>query len=52
MFLVAPNNTGFATDNLELLRASASSYIQGESNLAERLGCPLLVPIFHGQLWE
>jgi len=45
-FLVAPNNTGFATDNLELLRASASSYIQGESNLAERLGCPLLVPIF------
>ncbi len=45
-FLVAPNNTGFATDDLELLRADASNYIQGESNLAERLGCPLLVPIF------
>ncbi len=44
--LVVPNNTGYATEDLEQLRASASSNIQDESKLAERLGCPLLVPIF------
>jgi hypothetical protein len=44
--LVIPNNTGFATDDMDLLRASASGEIQNESEMAERLGCPLLVPIF------
>ncbi|MBL0313613.1 MAG: hypothetical protein IPP78_13055 [Holophagaceae bacterium] len=44
--LVVPNNTGFAVEDMELLRASASCEIQRQSALAERLGCPLLVPIF------
>lgn len=44
--LVVPNNTGFETTDLELLRASASSTISDESVLADRLGCPLLVPLF------
>lgn len=44
--LVVPNNTGFATKDLDLLRASASSEILNESHLAKRLGCPLLMPMF------
>lgn len=44
--LVVPNNTGFATVDLELLRASAFCEIEAQSALAERLGCPLLVPLF------
>lgn len=44
--LVVPNNTGFAVEDTALLRASASCEIQRQSALAERLGCPLLVPMF------
>ena len=44
--LVAPNNTGFAVEDPEILRASATCEIQKQSALAERLGCPLLVPMF------
>ena len=44
--LVVPNNTGFATADLDLLRASASNEILNESELASRLGCALLVPMF------
>lgn len=44
--LVVPNNTVFATEELELLRASASCEIKRQSAVAERLGCPLLVPMF------
>lgn len=44
--LVAPNNTGFATDDLELLRASASCEVSRQTALADRLGTPLLVPLF------
>lgn len=44
--LVAPNNTGFTSDDVELLRASASCEVQRQSALADRLGAPLLVPLF------
>lgn len=44
--LVVPNNTGFATENLVFLRASAAAELQRHIKLAERLGCPLLVPTF------
>lgn len=44
--LVVPNNTGFATEDPELLRASAAQEAERQSALADRLGCPLLVPTF------
>jgi pimeloyl-ACP methyl ester carboxylesterase len=44
--LVVPNNTGFASDDSELLRASASCELQRNVWLAEALGAPLLVPLF------
>ncbi|MDP1829015.1 MAG: hypothetical protein Q8L48_37480 [Archangium sp.] len=44
--LVAPNNTGFATDDLELLRTSGSCEVRDQAALADRLGTPLLVPLF------
>lgn len=44
--LVVPNNTGFATEDLALLRAAAAGELQHHLPLAERLGCPLLVPMF------
>jgi pimeloyl-ACP methyl ester carboxylesterase len=44
--LVAPNNTGFATEDLDLLRGSASCGVAREAPLAVRLGTPLLVPLF------
>jgi len=44
--LVAPNNTGFAVENIDLIQANASCEIQRMSVLANRLGCPLLVPLF------
>lgn len=46
VLLVAPNNTGFATESLDLLRASALCGVERQTALAERLGCPLLVPMF------
>jgi len=44
--LVLPNNTGFTSEDLTLLRASASCEIQRQSTLATRLGAPILVPLF------
>jgi hypothetical protein len=44
--LVVPNNTGFAAEDLGLLRADGACEVQQQSTLAERLGCPLLVPLF------
>jgi dienelactone hydrolase len=44
--LVLPNNTGFATDDLDLIRASATCALQSELALADRLGTPVLVPLF------
>jgi len=43
---VVPNNTGFATEDMDVLRGAASNDIKREAELAERLGCPLLVPMF------
>jgi len=44
--LVVPNNTGFATESLEVLRASALCELQRQKAIAEHLGCPLLIPMF------
>lgn len=44
--LVRPNNTGFETVDLELLRASASCELAQASVLAQKLGAPLLMPLF------
>jgi len=41
-----PNNTGFAVEDLDYLRASASREITRYSKMAERFGCSLLMPIF------
>jgi dienelactone hydrolase len=44
--LVLPNNTGFATEDLELLRAAGTCSVAQGLDLAERLGTPVLVPLF------
>lgn len=46
--LVVPNNTGFPTEDLELLRGSASCQLRadGAAGLATRLGTAMLVPLF------
>lgn len=45
-FLVAPNNSGAATLDLAWLRASAGDQLNGQVKLADRLGAPLLIPMF------
>jgi hypothetical protein len=45
-FLVAPNNTGAATQDLPWLRASAGDQLNQQVKLADRLGAPLLIPMF------
>ena len=44
--LVVPPNTGFATDDLELLRASTSCAVEAELALADRLGTAIVAPLF------
>jgi dienelactone hydrolase len=44
--LVVPNNTGFLSEDLELLRASASCEVAQHLQMADRLGVALLVPVF------
>lgn len=44
--LVAPNNSGFATEDVELLRAAAAAEALRYTKLANRLGAPMLVPVF------
>ena len=44
--LVLPNNTGFSTDDLELLRLAASCDIARSASMADRLGVPVLIPLF------
>lgn len=44
--LVVPNNTGFSAEDPELLRMSGSCEVRRQVALAERLGTPLLVPLF------
>lgn len=44
--LVLPNSTGFVTEDLALLRASAACQLAGELALADRLGTPVLMPLF------
>ena len=44
--LIAPNNTGFATDDAAFLRASGSCDVAQRLGMVDRLGVPLLVPLF------
>lgn len=44
--LVVPNNTGFLSEDLELLRASASCELARYQAMADRLGVAVLVPLF------
>jgi len=44
--LVVPNNTGFLSEDLELLRASASCTLARQQAMADRLGVAVLVPLF------
>lgn len=44
--LVAPNNTGFATEDAAFLRASGSCDVARSLGMIDRLGVPLLVPLF------
>ena len=54
--LVSPNNTGQATDDFEVHRASAKRSVSAGNvrRLAERLHAPLLVPVFPrpGSQWK
>lgn len=44
--LAAPNNTGFATSDSQLLAADGMCTVARISNLADDLGIPLVVPLF------
>lgn len=44
--LVAPNNSGFTSDNYNLHIEKAKSLAKFKSELADKIGVPLLVPIF------
>ncbi|MCV2371036.1 hypothetical protein [Roseateles oligotrophus] len=44
--LVVPNNSGFASEDPELLSAAAAQELNRQSALAERLGVAMLVPSF------
>jgi dienelactone hydrolase len=44
--LVVPPNTGFATEDLELLRASMTCAVNGQLALADRLGTAIIAPLF------
>lgn len=44
--LVAPNNTGFSTDERELLETAGSCELRRQKELADRLGTPVLIPLF------
>lgn len=44
--LVVPNNSGFVSDDLELLRASGRCELARARALADQLGVSLLVPLF------
>lgn len=48
VLLVLPNNSGFASDDVSLLRASAQCQARsdGALEMADRLGAAVLVPIF------
>jgi dienelactone hydrolase len=44
--LVMPTNTGFATEDLDLLRASTTCAVAHQLALADHLGTPVLAPLF------
>lgn len=44
--LVAPNNTGFLSEDVALLHASATCTVHEQAKLADALGTPVLVPLF------
>jgi dienelactone hydrolase len=44
--LVVPNNTGAASEDVGLVRAEATCDLRGALALADRLGTPVLMPLF------
>ncbi|HEX3476310.1 MAG TPA: hypothetical protein VHT91_14895 [Kofleriaceae bacterium] len=44
--LVVLPNTGFATEDLDLLRAGTTCHVAAQLALADRLGTPVLAPLF------
>lgn len=46
VLLVAPNNSGFTSDSLVDHEEAAKSNIQWNSKYGDKLGCPVLVPVF------
>src|SRR5262245_909548 len=44
--LVLPTNTGFNTEDLELLRAAVTCPVAHQLALADRLGTPIVAPMF------
>lgn len=44
--LVVPNNTGYTTDDVEMIRAASTCEVRRQAALADALGAPLLVPLF------
>jgi dienelactone hydrolase len=44
--LVVPPSTGFATEDVELLRISTTCAVADQLALADRLGTPILAPLF------
>ncbi len=48
--LVVPNNSGFVSDNMVYHEERAKSIVQGSARYGDKLGCPVLVPVF--PRWE
>jgi pimeloyl-ACP methyl ester carboxylesterase len=44
--LVVPDNTGYTTGDVEMIRASVTCEVRRQAALADALGAPLLVPLF------
>lgn len=44
--MVVPPNTGFVTEDVELVRAAVSCQVADQLALADRLGTPILAPLF------
>ena len=46
VLLVLPNNGGFISEDVELLRAAALCQARSEAEMADRLGAAMLIPLF------
>lgn len=48
--LIEPNNTGFPSDDQKIFQDNAKNILESKKNMAEELGCILLVPTFERPL--